>query len=216
MFRLGNMDYKLALFFEEGFSSLPGTRMRCCQKTGRSCGCFSPSSPGSPRSRERSWLRSIPGSHSTLSHRRSTHRWESPVTHMDLSHLSSHLSTGLNLSLCLTGLCKLQRRYRGRPLPSPACPRQLVPSGESSGWIHRTCGGHLRNSETKRTNHPAHSKPAQPETSSTGPGPEEQSKSDGRFYCHYLSLMWLPLLDHEYYTSLLFVLRDPCRGSVCI
>lgn len=31
-----------------------------------------------------------------------------------------------NVSLCLTGLCELQ--CRGRPLPSPSCPRQLVPS----------------------------------------------------------------------------------------
>ena len=48
----------------------PGTRMRCWQRTGRSFGFFSPSSPGSARSRERSWQRSIPGSSSIPSHRR--------------------------------------------------------------------------------------------------------------------------------------------------
>lgn len=47
-----------------------GTRMRCWQRTGRSCECFSLSSPGSPRSRERSWLKSNPGSNSVPSHRR--------------------------------------------------------------------------------------------------------------------------------------------------
>lgn len=51
-------------------SSSPGIRMKCWQRTGRNFGCFSPSSHGSTRSRERSWLRSIPGSNSTLSHRK--------------------------------------------------------------------------------------------------------------------------------------------------
>lgn len=55
--------------------------MRCWQKTGRSFGPFSPSSPGSARNRERSWLGFTPGFNSTLSHRRLTHRWESPITH---------------------------------------------------------------------------------------------------------------------------------------
>lgn len=73
----------------------------------------------------------------------------------------------LNVYLCLTGLCELQCRRRGRPLPSPSCPRQLVSSGEPSAGAHWTSGGHLRDREAKTTNHPAHSEPALPETSTT-------------------------------------------------
>lgn len=53
----------------------PGTRMRCWQKTGTSCGLSSRCSRGSARSRERSWPRSTPGFSSTRFRQRLTHRW---------------------------------------------------------------------------------------------------------------------------------------------
>lgn len=78
-------------------------------------------------------------------------------------HLSTHLSKGLN-DLRLTGLCKLQRRCRRRPLPSASCPRQLIPTGEPSAGPHRTRDGHLKDPEAKITSHPVHSEPALPKT----------------------------------------------------
>ncbi len=81
-------------------------------------------------------------------------------------HLPACLRKGL-MHFCLTGLCKLLRRCRGRPLPSSSWPWQLFLPGEPTAGPHWTSDGHLTDLKAKTTIHPAHSKPALPETLTT-------------------------------------------------
>lgn len=105
--------------------------MRCWQKTGRNSGCFSPSSLGSPRNRERSWLKFIPGSSRIPSQRRSTHR----CTRI---HPLAHLSGGCSVtSFCVLQGCESCRIAAAGHPPLPPAPdsssSQELPQQEALG-----------------------------------------------------------------------------------
>lgn len=101
--------------------SLPaGTRTRFWRRTGRSFECFSPSSPGSAKSREWSWLKSIHGSNSMPSHRKQTHRYRHESLTVNIFVFVS-CDRVFNALLSLSGLCELQLRCRHVPPHSPSC-----------------------------------------------------------------------------------------------
>ena len=148
-------------------SSLSGTKTRYWLKTGRSFGCFSLSSLGLTRSSERSWLKSIPGSNSAPSHRKSTHRWGTQIPPQYHLYHFTHLSND-SINLCASQGCVSCSTATGvvpspsPPAPDSSCPLES-PEQDSAGPVVDTW-------KTLRPKEPTTeltAKPAEPDSLST-------------------------------------------------